>query len=74
MVLQSLVEKKHMLLLLNKDVLAKTVEATFPCIAFLGAWLSSGLYMVPGVHEGEGVAGVVVIRPAFLSRSHKLHI
>ena len=32
MALQSLVEKKHRLLLLNKDVLAKTVEATFPCL------------------------------------------
>ena len=32
MVLQILVEKKHRLLLLNKDVLAKTVEAAFPCL------------------------------------------
>ena len=32
MALQSIVEKKHRLLLLNKDVLAKTVEAAFLCL------------------------------------------
>ena len=32
MALQSIVEKNHRLLVLNKDVLAKTVEAAFPCL------------------------------------------
>ena len=32
MALQSIVEKKHRLLVLNKDVLAKTVETAFPCL------------------------------------------